>query len=97
MDKYVKASLDWLNEIAYPQSEFNHPNDENKVKCASRALNKLGIPVNLDEIREYCLSLNWPQDSIDRLVDWYSRPTRLRLSTGLKWEVKDLKEIWDRN
>ena len=96
MDNFVKASLDWLNSIAYPNSGFDHPNDENKVKCASRALNKLGIPVNLDEVRDYCQSLNWPSDSIARVVDWYSRPTRLRLTCGLKWETEDLKEIWER-
>ena len=52
--------------------------------------------VNLDEVRDYCQSLNWPSDSIARVVDWYCRPTRLRLTCGLKWETEDLKEIWER-
>ena len=46
MDKMLKASLDWINVIAFPKSGFVHPNDENKVKCAARALDKMGIPMS---------------------------------------------------
>lgn len=96
MEKLVKASIDWLNDIAFPMSGFDHPLDENKVKCASRALNKLCVSVDPDEVRRYCISLKWPEDSIDKIVDWYSRPTELRLKPGLNWKTDDLKEIWER-
>lgn len=95
MEELVKASLDWLDKVAFPQSKFLHPNDENTIKCASRALNKHGVPVNIDEVRTYCLELNWPSEAIDKLADWYGRPTRLRLKPGVSWNVKDLRKIWE--
>lgn len=96
MEKLLKASLDWLSEIAYPQSKFHHFNDENAIKCASRALNRLGIHVDINEVRAYCSDLGWPQEAIEKLSDWYSRPTRLRLKSGSKWKTKELKKIWDK-
>ena len=36
MNSIIKASLEWINS----QSEFDHPNDENREKCASRAISK---------------------------------------------------------
>lgn len=94
MDKMLKASLDWINEIAYPQSEFDHPNDENKVKCASRALGKMGIEINKEEIEAYCHELGMPSASITKIVDWYSRPKGLRLKEGLQFKYSDLKRMW---
>ena len=94
MDQMLKASLDWINEIAYPHSEFNHPNDENKVKCASRALDKMGVVIDADEVATYCRSLRMPKGAIDKIVDWYSRPKSLRLKSGLQFKYSDLKRIW---
>lgn len=94
MDQMLKASLDWINEIAYPQTEFIHNNDENKVKCASRALDKMGVTIDVDEVATYCRSLGMPQGAIDKIVDWYSRPKGLRLKCGLQFKYSDLKKIW---
>lgn len=97
MNDFVKASLDWINSAAYPQSEFDHPNDENKVKCASRALSEMGIDINeqeKQEIIEYCQRLRMPSASIKKIVDWYTRPKNIRLKNGIKFSTKDLKEIW---
>lgn len=96
MDRMLKASLDWINEIAHSDAEFGHPNDENKVKCAARALNKMGVAINEHEIIDYCNELGMPQDSINKIVDWYSRPKRLRLKYGMTFSTKDLKAIWTR-
>lgn len=96
MDKMLKASLDWINAIAFPNAGFDHPNDENKVKCAARALDKLGIDINKQEVIDYCNELGMPQKSIDKIVDWYSSPKNLRLKYGLTFSTKDLKEIWSR-
>lgn len=96
MDRMLKASLDWINEIAYPEAGFGHPNDENKVKCAARALNKMGVAINEQEVIDYCYELGMPQDSIDKIVDWYSRPKNLRLKYGMTFSTKDLKAIWTR-
>lgn len=96
MDKMLKASLDWINRIAFPNAGFDHPNDENKVKCAARALNKMGVAVNNQEIIDYCNYLGMPQESIDKIVDWYGRPKNLRLKDAMKFSPKDLKEIWSR-
>lgn len=94
MDKMLKASLDWINEIAFPNAGFDHPNDENKVKCASRALNKMGIEINKAEVYDYCEQLGMPQDSIEKIVDWYGRPNGLRLKYGMTFSASDLKSIW---
>jgi hypothetical protein len=59
--------------------EFDHPNDENKVKCAARALDKMGIAINKQEVIDYCNELGMPQESIEKIVDWYCRPKNLRL------------------
>ena len=96
MDKMLKASLDWINEIAFPNAGFDHPNDENKVKCAARALDKMGISINKQEMIDYCNELGMPQESIDKIVDWSSRPKNLRLKYGMSFSTKDLKEIWSR-
>ena len=96
MDKMLKASLDWLNAIAYPDAGFDHPNDENKVKCASRALDKMGIVIDEQEVIAYCNELRMPKESIDKIIDWYSRPKGLRLKYGMTFSVKDLKDIWSR-
>ncbi len=50
MDKMLKASLDWINSIAFPNAGFDHPNYENKVKCAARALEEMGIAINKQEV-----------------------------------------------
>jgi hypothetical protein len=96
MDKMLKVSLDWINAIAFPNAGFDHPNDENKVKCAARALGKMGVQINNHEVVEYCRTLGMPQESIDKIVDWYSRPKGLRLKDAMKFSTKDLKEIWSR-
>ncbi len=92
----LKASLDWINRTAFPNAGFDHPNDENKVKCAARALDKMGVAVNNQEVTDYCHSLGMPQESIEKIVDWYGRPKNLRLKDAMKFSPKDLKEIWSR-
>ena len=96
MDKMLKASLDWINSIAFPNAGFSHPNDENKVKCAARALDKMGVMINNQEVIYYCHTLGMPQESIDKIVDWYGRPKNLRLKDAMKFSTKDLKDIWSR-
>lgn len=39
----LKASLDWINAIAFPNVDFDHPNDESKVKCTARGLDEMGV------------------------------------------------------
>jgi hypothetical protein len=93
----IKASLDWINSQAHPQDEFSHPNDENRVKCASRALSKMKIDINeqeMQEIVDYCQQLRMPRASIGKITDWYSRPKNLRLKYGMKFTTRDLKTIW---
>lgn len=94
MDKMLKASLDWINAIAYPNTGFVHSNDENKVKCASKALNKLCIEINKAEIYDYCIELGMPHESIEKILDWFSRPKGLRLKYGMTFSTSDLKKIW---
>ena len=96
MDKTLKASLDWINSIAAPNSGFGHPNDENKVKCAARALDKMGIHIDNHEVIDYCLRLGMPQNSIDKIVEWFGKQKNLRLKNAMKFSVKELKEIWSR-
>jgi hypothetical protein len=94
----IKASLDWINSVAYPQEGFDNFNDENKVKCASRALSEMGIDIKeqeKQEIIDYCQRLRMPMASIKKLIDWYTRPKKLRLKNGMKLSTKDLKEIWE--
>mgnify|MGYP006916043038 CR=1 FL=1 len=96
MDKVLKASLDWINSIAFPNSAFGHPNDENKVKCAARALDQMGIHIDNQEVIDYCRSLGMPQESIGKIIDWYGRPKRLRLKNAMTFSTKELKDIWSR-
>ena len=92
----LKASLDWINSIAFPNAGFDHPNDENKVKCAARALDIMGIQIDNQEVIDYCCTLGMPQEAIDKIVDWYGRPKSLRLKDAMKFSTKDLKDIWSR-
>lgn len=96
MDNMLKASLDWINDIAFPHTGFIHSNDDNKVKCAARALYKMGVAIDKQEVSDYCNKLGMPQESIDKIVDWYCRPMNLRLKYGMTFSPKDLKEIWSR-
>lgn len=93
----LKASLDWINRIANPRTGFIHPNDENKVKCAARALDKMAVPMDKQEVITYCIDLGMPQKSIDKLVDWYCRPQNLRLKNAMLFSPESLKEIWLRS
>ena len=95
MDRLLKASLDWINDVAYPDEEFVHPNDENKVKCASRALYEMGVSIDNRGIVEYCKQLKMPKESIDKIVDWYSRPKGMRLKNGIVFSSIELAEIWN--
>lgn len=92
----LKASLEWINAIAFPNAGFVHPNDENKVKCAARALDKMGITIHNHKVIDYCRTLGMPQESIDKIVDWYGRPKSLRLKDAMKFSTKDLKDLWSR-
>lgn len=94
MDNILKASLDWINAIAFPNSGFVHPNDENKVKCAACALDEMGVVINNQEVIDYCRTLGMPQESVEKIVDWYGRPNSLRLKYGMIFSTKDLREIW---
>ena len=94
MNNIVKASLDWINAVAYPQEGFDDFDDENKVKCAARALSEMGIEINEKEVIDYCRRLGMPKVSIDKIADWYSRPKNLRLKNGKKFSTKDLLESW---
>ena len=97
MNTIVKASLDWINAEANPQDEFSHPYDENRVKCASRALYQMEIDIDKQEIQEivdYCQQLKMPKASIRKIADWYSRPKSLRLKYGIELSAEDLMEKW---
>lgn len=94
MDNILKAAIDWINEIAYPGEGFVHSNDENKVKCASRALNKIGVHVSEDEVIRYCEELEMPKESIEKIVKWFSSPNSLRLKSGMVFTVSELQSIW---
>ena len=94
MDSTVIASLNWINSQANPQDEFSHPYDENRVKCASRALSKLDIEINEKEVVDYCQKLGMPSASIRKIADWYARPNNLRLKYGIELSTEDLLEIW---
>ena len=96
MDKMLKAALDWINAIAYPNAGFVHPNDENKVKCASRALDSMNVTVDKNEVKDYCMKLGMPQESIDKIVDWFSRPKGINLKNGMSFSNKSLIKIWSR-
>ena len=39
----LKASLDWINAIAFPNARYDYPNDENKVKSVAHALGKCAL------------------------------------------------------
>ena len=96
MNSLVKASLNWINSAAYPQEEFDNSNDENKVKCAARALSEMEIEIDEKEVTDYCRKLGMPTASIKKIVDWYTRPKNIRLKNGgIKISTKDLKESWE--
>lgn len=94
MNKILKASLDWINANVFPDAGFVHPNDENKVKCAALAFKELSIAIDKQEVIAYCNDLGMPQESIDKIVDWYGRSNGLHLKYGMRYSSKDLKEIW---
>ncbi len=94
MDTIVKASLDWINSAAYPHEEFVDFDDENKVKCAARALSEMEIEIDKKEVADYCRKLGMPKTSINKIVDWYSRPNSLRLKYGKRFSTEDLMEVW---
>ena len=94
MNSILKASLNWINAAAYPQEGFDNSNDENRVKCASRALSEMKIEINETEVVDYCKQLKMPLTSIKKIVDWYTRPKNLRLKNGIVFSTKDLEDIW---
>jgi len=94
MDSTVIASLNWINSEANPQDEFSHSYDENRVKCASRTLSKMGIEINEKEVVDYCKKLGMPNASIKKIVDWYTSPNNLRLKYGIEFSAEDLMEKW---
>ncbi len=67
-EKWLKAALYWIKDMANPNEGMSHPLDEDKLKSIANLVASLNVEINEQTIIDYAHSLGIVDESIDLIV-----------------------------
>lgn len=91
LDKRIEILLQWL--LKETDWYITHPLDVDRLHEVANLLADLDIPYNIETLKEYCRSLNWPEDTVEQIAKAINVAKYNHFNTLGRINVKYLKEI----
>ena len=91
-EKWLKAAIIWINNIANPNEGMTHPLDDDKLKSIANAMASLNVVVDEDVIYEEGLALRICDESIEIIIDTFKKAQKRRFCTMNKFPVEFLEK-----
>ena len=96
-EKWLKAAMTWLKNIANPNEGMIHPLDDDKLKSVANAMASLNVVIDEEVIYEEGRSLRICDKSIEMIIEAFRKAEQRRFSTMNRFPVdfleRRLKEI----
>lgn len=91
-EKWLKAAIIWINNIANPNEGMTHPLDDDKLKSIANAMTSLNVVVDEDVIYEEGRALRICDESIEIIIDTFKKAQKRRFCTMNKFPVEFLEK-----
>ena len=91
-EKWLKAAIIWINNIANPNEGMTHPLDDDKLKSIANAMASLNVVVDEDVIYEEGRALRICDESIVIIIDTFKKTQKRRFCTMNKFPVEFLEK-----
>ncbi len=91
-EKWLKAAIIWINNIANPNEGMTHPLDDDKLKSIANAMASLNVVVDEDVIYEEGRALRICDESIEIIIDTFKKAQKRRFCTMNKFPVEFLEK-----
>ena len=91
-EKWLKAAIIWINNIANPNEGMTHPLDDDKLKSIANAMASLNVVVDEDVIYEEGRALRICDESIGIIIDTFKKAQKRRFCTMNKFPVEFLEK-----
>ena len=91
-EKWLKAAIIWINNIANPNEGMTYPLDDDKLKSIANAMASLNVVVDEDVIYEEGRALRICDESIEIIIDTFKKAQKRRFCTMNKFPVEFLEK-----
>ena len=91
-EKWLKAAIIWINNIANPNEGMTHPLDDDKLKSIANAMASLNVVLDEDVIYEEGRALRICDESIEMIIDTFKKAQKRRFCTMNKFPVEFLEK-----
>ena len=96
-EKWLKAAMIWIKNMANPNEGMSNPLDDDKLKSIANAMASLNVVVDEDMIYEEGRALRICDESIEMIIEAFRKAEHRRFSTMNRFPVdfleRRLKEI----
>ena len=72
-EKWLKAAMIWINNMANPNEGMTHPLDDDKLKSIANAMASLNVVVDEDVIYEEGRALRICDESIEMIIEAFRK------------------------
>ena len=98
-EKWLKAAMIWIKNMANPNEGMSNPLDDDKLKSIANAMASLNVVIDEDVIFAEGYALRICDESIEMIIEAFKKARQRRFSTMNKFPVvfleKRLEEIVD--
>ena len=91
-EKWLKAAMIWIKNMANPNEGMTHPLDDDKLKSIANAMASLNVAINEDVIFEEGRALRICDESIEMIIEAFKKARQRRFSTMDKFPVEFLEK-----
>lgn len=70
-EKWLKAAICWIKDMANPNEGMTHPLDDDKLKSMANLIASLNVEINERMIIDYAHSLGIINESIDLIIQTF--------------------------
>lgn len=91
LDKRIFALLQWLCKET--DWYITHPYDIDRLREVANLIADLKLPFNVEQIKECCRELHWPEQTVTQIVDAICKSRETRFETLQRISVEYLYEI----
>lgn len=91
-EKWLKAAMIWINNMANPNEGMTNPLDDDKLKSIANAMASLNVVIDENVIFEEGRALGICDKSIRLIIEAFKKARQRKLSTMNKFPVEFLKK-----
>ena len=91
-DKWLKAAMIWINNMANPNEGMTHPLDDDKLKSVANVMALLNVVIDEDVIFAEGHALRICDESIEIIIDTFKKAQKRRFCTMNKFPVEFLEK-----